>query len=80
MPGRERSRIRIAILKPSPSSPSRFAAGMRQSLKKTSPVVEPLMPIFGSMRPTSKPGASASTTNAEMPEWPASGSVFANTM
>ena len=79
MPGRERSRIRIAILKPSPSVPSRFAAGMRQSLKKISPVVEPLMPIFGSIRPTSKPGASASTTNALIPAWPASGSVFANT-
>ena len=62
--------MRIAILKPSPSSPSRLAAGMRQSLKKTSPVVEPLIPIFGSIRPTSKPGVSASTTNAEMPEWP----------
>ena len=49
------------------------------SLKKISPVVEPLMPIFGSIRPTSNPGVSASTTNAEMPEWPASGSVFANT-
>ena len=49
------------------------------SLKKISPVVEPLMPIFGSIRPTSKPGVSASTTNAEIPEWPASGSVFANT-
>ena len=43
---------------------------MRQSLKKISPVVEPLIPIFGSIRPTSKPGASASTTKAEMPEWP----------
>jgi len=29
----------MAILKPSPSSPSRLSAGMRQSLKKTSPVV-----------------------------------------
>ena len=53
---------------------------MRQSLKKTSPVVEPLMPIFGSMRPTSKPGASASTTKAEMPLWPFDGSVFAKTV
>ena len=52
---------------------------MRQSSKKISPVVEPLIPIFGSIRPTSKPGASASTTNAEMPEWPASGSVLAKT-
>ena len=65
--------MRIAILNPSPSSPSRFEAGMRQSLKKTSPVVEPLIPIFGSMRPTSKPGASASTTNAEMPLCPRQG-------
>ena len=38
------------------------------------------MPIFGSSRATSKPGVSASTTNAEMPEWPASGSVFAKTV
>jgi hypothetical protein len=49
-------------------------------LKKISPVVEPLIPIFGSMRPTSKPGASASTSKAEMPAWPASGSVFAKTV
>ena len=46
----------------------------------SSPVVEPLIPIFGSIRPTWKPGASASTRNAEMPEWPAVGSVFANTV
>ena len=79
MPGRERSRIRIARRKPSPSSPSRFAAGTRQPSKRSSPVVEPLIPIFGSIRPTSKPGVSASTTNAEMPPCPASGSVFAKT-
>src|SRR5487761_705150 len=34
-PGRERSRIRMAILKPSPSAPRRFAAGMRQSSNAT---------------------------------------------
>ena len=72
--------MRIAILKPSPSAPSRFAAGMRTSSNVSSPVVEPLMPIFGSSRATSKPGVSPSTRNAEMPEWPASGSVFANTV
>jgi hypothetical protein len=54
-----------------------LSAGIRQSLKKISPVVEPLIPIFGSIRPTSKPGASASTTNAEMPLCSPSGSVFA---
>ena len=72
--------MRIAILNPSPSAPSRFAAGMRQSSNASSPVVDPEMPIFGSRRVTSKPGASASTTNAEMPECPADGSVFANTV
>ena len=72
--------MRIAIRKPSPSSPSRFAAGMRQESNVSSPVVEPEMPIFGSSRATAKPGASASTTKAEIPPWPASGSVFAKTV
>ena len=72
--------MRIAILKPSPSSPSRLAAGMRQSSNASSPVVEPLIPIFGSSRVTENPGASASTRNAEMPAWPASGSVLAKTV
>jgi hypothetical protein len=35
---------------------------------------------LGSSLATSKPGASASTRNAEMPECPASGSVFAKTV
>ena len=69
-PGRERSRIRMAIRNPSPSSPSRFPAGMRQPSKVSSPVVEPEIPIFGSSRATSKPGASVSTTNAEIPRVP----------
>ena len=72
--------MRIAILKPSPSAPSRFAAGMRAPSKVSSPVVDPEMPIFGSSRATSKPGVPDSTTNAEMPACPASGSVFANTV
>ena len=53
---------------------------MRQSSKASSPVVEPEMPSFGSSLDTSKPGASDSTRKAEMPEWPASGSVFAKTV
>ena len=53
---------------------------MRQSSKVSSPVVEPEIPIFGSSRATAKPGASDSTRKAEMPEWPASGSVFAKTV
>ena len=65
--------MRIAIRNPSPSSPRRFAAGTRASSKASSPVVEPLIPIFGSSRVTSNPGVSASTTNAEMPSWPRRG-------
>ena len=72
--------MRIAIRKPSPSSPSRFAAGIRQPSNVSSPVVEPEMPIFGSSRATANPGVSASTTNAEIPSWPASGSVLAKTV
>ena len=53
---------------------------MRQLSKKTSPVVEPLIPSFGSIRPTENPGASASTTKQEIPSWPASGSVLAKTV
>ena len=53
---------------------------MRAPSNMSSPVVDPEMPIFGSSRATSKPGVSDSTTNAEMPEWPALGSVFANTV
>ena len=37
------------------------------------------MPSLGSSRATSKPGVSASTTNAEIPRWSAAGSVFAKT-
>ena len=72
--------MRIAIRNPSPSSPRRFAAGTRAPSKVSSPVVDPAIPIFGSSRATSNPGVSDSTTNAEMPAWPASGSVFANTV
>ena len=36
--------MRIAILNPSPSSPSRFATGTRAPSKTSSPVVEPVMP------------------------------------
>ena len=42
--------------------------------------MEPLIPIFSSRRETENPGASDSTMKAEIPSWPASGSVFANTV
>ena len=38
------------------------------------------MPIFDSSRATAKPGVSDSTTKAEIPSWPASGSVLAKTV
>ena len=43
-------------------------------------MVDPAIPIFSSSRATSNPGVSGSTRNAEIPAWPASGSVFANTV
>ena len=66
---------------PLPSTPIRFAAGMRTSSKIGWPVGEPLMPSLCSTLPTEKPGRSASTTNALMPrERAAVGSVLAKTM
>ena len=79
-PSRERSSVDIATLKPSFSVPIRFFSGTRTSSKIGWPVGEPRIPILCSSLPTEKPGRSASTTKAEIPrEWPASGSVTANT-
>ena len=79
MPGRDLSSTFIAILKPSPSSPSRLAAGTSQSAKISSTVGEPRMPIFFSSLPTVNPGVPFSTTNALTPREPAAGSVTAKT-
>ncbi len=76
-PGRVRSSVIIANLKPSPSRPSRFSAGTSQSVKISSAVCDPLMPIFSSMRPTEKPGKSFSTMKALIPRVPTFGSVIA---
>ena len=70
----------MAILKPSPSGPSMLAAGTRQSVKISSTVGEPRMPIFFSSLPTANPGVPFSTTNALMPLAPLSGSVTAKTV
>ena len=53
---RRRSRVAMAILKPSPSSPMRFAAGTRTSSKVSSAVGEPRIPILCSTRGAEKPG------------------------
>ena len=47
---------------PPPSSPSRFAAGTRQSSNTRSLMEEPRMPHLGVLASLSKPGQSRSTT------------------
>ncbi len=69
----------IAISKPCPSSPIRLSSGTSQFSKKSSPVEPAQMPSLCSMSVAENPGVPFSTTKAEMPLCPASGSVFANT-
>ena len=71
----------MAILKPSPSSPMRFASGTSTSLMKiepTSPARMPRRSWIGSVR-SALPHASRSSMNAETPRWPALVSVLAKT-
>src|SRR3954451_19491076 len=65
--GRVKSSVRSAVLKPVPGSPMIRSAGMVQSVKYSSHVGEPLIPIFRSLGPMAKPGSSLCTANAEMP-------------
>ena len=60
----------MANLKPSPSAPNKFAAGIRTSSKLIKRVGWAFQPIFSSALPYSIPLASAGTTNAEMPLGP----------
>ena len=76
-PGRVRSRVIIASLKPLFSSPSRFSAGTSTSLNEIVAVLEARCPSLSSFLSTVTPSRSRSTTKAEMPRWPASLSVFA---
>ena len=57
----------MAMRKPSPSAPIRRSPGIRQPSIRSSPVVEPLIPILGSIRPIENPGSVASTMNAVIP-------------
>ena len=75
-----KSSVRSAVLKPVPGAPMIRSAGMVQSVKYSSQVGEPLMPILRSLGPTAKPGSSRCTANAEMPLAPFSGSVTAMTV
>src|SRR5919202_1078559 len=73
------SRPYIAISKPCPSAPTRCSAGTSTFSKKSSPVEPTRTPSLFSMSRAVKPGMLFSSRKAEMPLWPAEGSVFANT-
>ena len=75
-PGRVRSRVIIASLKPWFSSPSRFPAGISVSLNVIVAVLEARCPSLSSFLSTVTV-SSLGTTKAEIPRWPASLSVFA---
>ena len=79
-PGRVRSSVIIASLKPWFSSPSRLPAGTSTSSNEISAVSEARWPSLSSFLSTVTPSASRGTTNALIPRWPASGSVFAYTV
>src|SRR5437764_13693590 len=78
-PGRVRSRVIIAILKPLFSSPTRFSSGISTSGKVIVAVLEARCPILSSCLSTITP-ASRGTMKHEMPRWPASWSVLAYTV
>ena len=65
--GRVKSSVRMAILNPSPSAPSRFSTGTSQSWRWNATVGDARMPIFFSFFPTAKPGNPGSTRNAVIP-------------
>ena len=62
----------IAMRKPSPSEPSRFATGTRTSSKITCRVGCAFQPIFFSFGPKLSPGVPSGTTIALMPFGPRS--------
>jgi len=79
VPGRVKSSVAIAILKPSPSSASRFSAGTRTFWSANADVSVARWPIFSRCFSIVTPGELISTTKAEIPRRPPAGSVFANT-
>jgi len=68
-----------AIRYPSPSRPSRFATGTKQSSNTSSAAGHARIPIFFSWVPNVKPAMPFSTRNAAIPRDPAVGSTEANT-
>ena len=66
IPIRPPSSVCIAIAKPLPFWPSRFSLGILQSVKISSYVEEPRIPILFSFVPKENPGVPFSTINAEI--------------
>ena len=62
----------MAILKPSPSAPSRLATGTRASSKVIMAVGWLCQPSFFSCAPKERPAVSLGTTRVEMPAGPSS--------
>ena len=75
-PGRVRSSVIIAILKPAFSSPIRWSDGISTSGKLTVAVFDARCPILSSCPSTTTP-ASRGTMKQDIPRCPAAGSVFA---
>src|SRR5437588_4170966 len=78
-PGRVRSSVIMAILKPLFSSPTRWLSGISTSLKEIVAVFEARWPILSSCLSTTTP-ASRGTMKQLIPRWPASLSVLAYTV
>ena len=75
-PGRVRSSVIIAILKPLFSAPIRWSAGISVSLKVMVAVLDARWPILFSFLSTVTV-SSRGTMKHEIPRWPASLSVLA---
>ena len=78
--GRVRSKVRIAILKPSPSTPTTFSGPSFTSSNSTSVVFDARCPILFSFLPTDTPGVARSTTKQVIPLWRSVPSARANTV
>ena len=70
MPMRPPSRVFMACLKPTPSSPRRFSSGTATSSRISSEVSLARMPSLFSCLPARKPGVPFSTMKALMPSVP----------
>ena len=77
---RERLKVSMTILKPSPSGPNRLSSGTKASSKCRAEDGMPRAPSLSSLAPTSKPSVSRSTMNMLMAPGLSSSPVLAATM